>query len=34
VARGLSLLLCLDVEFERVRRAGGGRVALEKKRPN
>jgi hypothetical protein len=33
VARGRSQLLSQDLELEGVRRAGGGRVALEKKRP-
>jgi hypothetical protein len=33
VARGRQQLLAQDVEVERTRKAGGGRVAVEKKRP-
>jgi hypothetical protein len=33
VARGREQLLSRDIELERVRRSGAGRVAVEKKRP-
>jgi len=33
VARGRRELLHQDIEVERIRKAGGGRKAVEKKRP-